>query len=91
MSVGQIMKPEGINHSREINSMFCGTTKLKEQIRQERIINAIIDNDASDWYNSTFGSQTNKRRTYSTFDGRTTLKLPESEKRLKPFEKYQNR
>lgn len=67
------MKP-GAEH-RTTNSLFIGNTKGKEQLRQEKIINAIIDNDSSDWY-STTTSTYEKRRNYSTFDGRTQLPEP---------------
>jgi hypothetical protein len=82
LSVGQIMKSTG--HTRGANSMFWGNIQGKEQARQEKIINAIIDNDQSDWYNSTYASQSKKRRTFSTFDTPSSMKskVPESEKRL---------
>jgi len=57
------------------NSTFCGTTQAKELIRQERIINAILDNDNNEWYSSTQTMKYNKRRNYSTFDGRATLNI----------------
>ena len=62
---GQIMK----GHTKGAASMFIGNTQIQEQKRQEMIINAIIDNDQSDWYSSTYASQGQKRRTYSTFNG----------------------
>jgi hypothetical protein len=81
VSVEQIVKPEG--HNKNVNSMFCSTTMMKEQIRQEKIINAIIDNDNSDRYNSTIGSQKDRtKRNYSTFDGRTNVIFPKSVKNV---------
>lgn len=54
---------------------------MKEQIRQEKIINAIIDNDNNDWYNSTLGNKKDRtKHNYSTFDGRTNFLFPKSVK-----------
>ena len=61
------------SHSTQNNTVDNCTTDAQEMLRQERIINAIIDNDESCWYSNT---QYIKKRNYSTFDGRQTFNIP---------------
>ena len=67
-------------NTEDSSSKYFSNTSLREKMRQEKIINAIIDNDGSEWYNSTFQCKTEKRRTYSTFDSRVSSMVPMSTK-----------
>ena len=88
LSMDKIMKPErGVREesyhssSQDLNSKYCGSANVQEMLRQERIINAIIDNDKSDWHSTIQSAKHIKRRNYSTFDGRTNINIPHSLKK----------
>lgn len=68
---------------RKVTKAFETASDLRsEHTRQEKIINAIIDNEDSLWYSSMLSCKTVKRRTYSTFDNRERCLVPKSVKQV---------
>lgn len=70
--------------SRKVYKPFETTTSHmhSEHDRQEKIINAIIDNEDSLWYSSMLSWKSAKRRTFSTFDNRQPGLVPKSVKHV---------